>query len=142
VTFANTGVRFGWLPFEPAGPGPLRGSLELGVEPLYQQYLQPETAYFAGLGLTGRYHFLSLGRFVPYAEAAVFAGATNLKVVEIRSTFTFVLWAGAGLSYFVGDRTALYAGYRYEHISNGGTSDPNRGLDNNSGVFGVSFFLE
>jgi hypothetical protein len=39
-------------------------------------------------------------------------------------------------------RTALYAGYRWEHISNGNISDPNRGLDNNSGVFGVSFFLE
>jgi opacity protein-like surface antigen len=104
--------------------------------------LHPDKTYFVGLGLTGRYHFLSLGRFVPYAEAAAFAGATNLKVVEIRSTFTFVLWAGAGLSYFVTDRTALYAGYRYEHISNGNTDEPNRGLDNNSGVFGVSFFFE
>ena len=142
VSFVNTGIRFGWLPFEPAGPGPLHGSLELGVEPLYQQYLHPDKSYFAGLGVTGRYHFLSLGRVVPYVEVAAFGGGTDLKVVEIRSTFTFVLWAGAGFSYFVGDRTALYAGYRWEHISNGNTDQPNRGLDNNSGVFGVSFFLE
>jgi lipid A 3-O-deacylase len=142
VQFANAGVRFGWLPFAPAGPGPLHGSLEVGVEALYQQYFHPDTAYFAGVGVAGRYHFLSLGRFVPYAEVAIIPGATNLKVFEIRSTFAFVLWGGVGASYFIGDRTALYAGYRWEHISNGNTSDPNRGLENNSGVFGVSFFLE
>ena len=79
---------------------------------------------------TGRYHFLSLGRFVPYAEMAPsLPGGTDLKVFEIDSTFTFVVWAGVGASYFVTDRTALYAGYRYEHISNGDTRHPNRGLE-------------
>jgi hypothetical protein len=38
-----------------------------------------------------RYHFLCLGRFVPYAELAAFAGGTNLKITEIRSDFTFML---------------------------------------------------
>ena len=75
-------------------------------------------------------------------NAAIFAGGTDLKVFEIDSTFTFVVWAGVGASYFVTDRTALYAGYRYEHISNGGLDDRNRGLETNSGVFGVSFYFE
>jgi lipid A 3-O-deacylase len=142
VEFVNAGLRFGWLPFSPVGPGPLHGALELGLEPLYQRYLEPQDAFFAGLGLTGRYHFLSLGRFVPYAEVAAFAGGTDLKVKEIRSDFTFLLWVGVGASFFVTDRTALYGGYRYEHVSNGNTSDPNRGLESHSGVAGVSFFFE
>jgi len=141
VNFMQLGVRFGWLPFSPAGPGPLYGSFEIGLEPLYQRYLDPD-AFFAGLGATFRYHFLSLGRFVPYAEAAAFAGGTDLNIPEIDSNFTFLLWAGAGASFFVTDRTAVYAGYRWTHVSNGNTSQPNRGLDAHTGVVGLSFFFE
>ena len=142
VEFVNAGVRVGWLPFSPLGPGPLHGSLEVGLEPLYQRYTEPHDAFFAGLGLTGRYHFLSLGRFVPYVEAAAFAGGTDLKIQEIASDFAFLLWAGAGVSYFVTDRTALYGGYRYQHVSNGNIEVRNRGFESHTGVAGVSFFFE
>jgi opacity protein-like surface antigen len=141
VNFMQFGVRFGWLPFSPSGPGPLYGSFEVGLEPLYQRYLEPD-AFFAGLGATFRYHFLSLGRFVPYAEAAAFAGGTDLNIPEIDSNFSFLLWAGVGASFFVTDRTALYAGYRWTHVSNGNTSSPNRGLEAHTGVLGMSFFFE
>jgi opacity protein-like surface antigen len=143
VDFAYIGARFGYLPFQPLlADTPLHGAFEIGVEPLYQQYISPKQNYFAGLGMTLRYHFLALGRFVPYAELAAFAGGTNLKITEIRSDFTFMLYGGVGASYFLTDRTAVYAGYRYEHISNGHTSTPNRGLENNVGVLGMSFFFE
>jgi lipid A 3-O-deacylase len=142
VEFLQLGVRFGWLPFNPAGPGPLYGSLEVGLEPLYQKYLEPDDAFFAGLGATARYHFLSLGRFVPYAEAAAFAGGTDLKIREIDSDFTFLLWFGAGASVFVTDRAAIYAGYRWTHVSNGNTDRPNRGFEAHTGVVGMSFFFE
>jgi lipid A 3-O-deacylase len=142
VEFVNAGVRVGWLPFSPLGPGPLHGSLEVGLEPLYQRYTEPHDAFFAGLGLTGRYHFMSLGRFVPYMEVAAFAGGTDLKIREIASNFAFMLWAGAGVSYFVTDRTALYGGYRYQHVSNGNIKVRNRGFESHTGVAGVSFFFQ
>ena len=141
IEFVNAGVRLGWLPFSPVGPGPLHGALEVGLEPLYQRYLEPPDAFFAGLGATLRYHFLSLGRFAPYVEVAGFAGGTDLKVTEIRSDFTFLVWGGAGASFFVTDRTALYAGYRYQHVSNGNTEQPNRGFESHTAVVGVSFFF-
>jgi opacity protein-like surface antigen len=34
---------------------------------------------------------------------------------------------------------ALTLGYRFQHISNGNTGHPNRGVDSNTGVAGVSF---
>jgi lipid A 3-O-deacylase len=142
LEFVNVGLRVGWLPFSPLGPGPLHGSFEVGLEPLYQRYTEPHDAYFAGLGLTGRYHFLSLGRFVPYVEGAAVAGGTDLKIREIASDFTFVVWVGAGMAYFVTDRTALYGGYRYQHVSNGNTEVPNRGFESHTGVAGVSFFFQ
>jgi hypothetical protein len=36
---------------------------------------------------------------------------------------------------------AVYAGYRFQHFSNGNTSKPNRGYEAQSGVVGVSFFF-
>jgi lipid A 3-O-deacylase len=142
VQFVSVGLRFGWLPFDPVGPGPLRGSLEAGLEPIYQQYFEPKVEYFAGLAAVLRYHFLSLGRFVPYIEVAGAAGGTNLDVPEIRSNFSFLLFAGAGASFFVTDQAAVYAGYRWTHMSNGGTSSPNRGVDANTAVVGVSWFFK
>ena len=142
VEFVNAGVRFGWLPFKPVGPGPLHGAFEIGLEPIYQRYFDKVDAFFGGLGVTFRYSFLSLGRFVPYVEVAAAAGGTDLKIFEIRSDFSFVLWGGAGLSYFITDHTAIYGGYRYQHVSNGNTERTNRGFESNTGVAGVSFYFE
>jgi hypothetical protein len=141
VQFVSVGLRLGWLPFDPVGPGPLRGSLEAGLEPIYQQYFEPKAEYFAGLAAVLRYHFLSLGRLVPYIEVAGGAGGTNLTVREIDSSFTFLLFGGLGASYFVTDRAAIYAGYRWTHMSNGRTSSPNLGVDAHTAVVGLSWFL-
>lgn len=136
------GVRASLLPFAPLGPGGLHGALEIGLEPIYQRYQGPVTAFYAGLGLFGRYHFLSLGRFVPYLEIAGAAGATDLRIREIRSEFSFWLGGGPGVSFFLSDTTAIYAGYRLVHVSNGNTERPNGGFEAHTGVVGVSFFLK
>ena len=133
----NGGVRLSLLPFGPTFRGPLYGALE----PFAQGYVDPVRAYFAGAAIVVRYHFLSLGRFVPYVEVAGAAGGTNLDVREISSTFSFLVFGGLGASYFVTDHTALYLGYRIQHVSNGGTADPNRGFESHTGVAGVSFYF-
>ena len=130
------------LPFGTSGKdGFFYGAFEAGLEPIFQKYTGPVDAYFAGLGLGARYHFLSLGRFVPYLELGAAAGWTNLRVIEIDSSFAVRLYGGLGASVFLTDHTALYAGYRMVHISNGNTSRPNRGFEADTGVAGVSFFF-
>jgi opacity protein-like surface antigen len=142
IEFWNAGVRLSLLPLGTSFRGtPVYGALETGLEPIYQHYFEPRDAFFAGLGAVLRYHVLGLGRVVPYVEAAGFAGGTDLRVPEIRSDFTFMIFGGAGASFFVTDRAALYGGYRWEHVSNGNTSQPNRGFENHVAVAGVSFFL-
>ena len=119
----------------------LYGAFELGLEPIYQRYFHNADGYFAGLGLAARYHFLSLGVFAPYIELGAAAGGTNLRVIEIDSSFAFRLYGGVGASLFVADNAAIYAGYRMVHVSNGNTSRPNRGFEADTGVLGVSFFF-
>ena len=44
-------------------------------------------------------------------------------------------------SVFLSDRTAVYAGDRWQHVSNAGLDQPNRGVDSHTGVVGISFFF-
>jgi opacity protein-like surface antigen len=142
LEFANAGLRVGVLPFGNIGSGFLQGALEVGLEPIYQRYVSPVDGFYAGLAAVTRYHFTSLGRLVPYVELAGAAGGTDLRVEEQRSSFAFLLFGGGGLSYFVTDRAAIYAGYRFQHVSNAYTSSPNVGINSNSGVVGLSYFFE
>jgi hypothetical protein len=142
LEFYDVGVRFSLLPFEPLGRDHFwYGALEMGFEPLYQKYTLPRSAFWAGLAAVTRYHFLGLGRFVPYAEIGGSAGGTDLDIPEIDSTFAFLVFGGGGASIFVSNKTALYAGYRWQHVSNGNTSQPNRGFEAHVVVGGVSFYF-
>jgi len=142
VELYDAGVRFSLLPLDTiARSSFLYGALEVGLEPLYQHYTTPKQAFWAGLAAVGRYHFLGLGRVVPYAEVGGAAGGTDLKVREINSTFAFLVFGGLGASIFISNKTALYAGYRFQHVSNGNTSRPNRGFEAQIGVAGISFFF-
>jgi hypothetical protein len=142
VEFWNAGVRVSLLPFGAGGPGPLFGALEVGLEPFYQRYTGGLDAFYAGLAAVGRYHVLSLGRVVPYVELAASAGGTDLNILEIDSDFSFLLFGGVGVSLFVTDHTALYAGYRLQHVSNGGTDSRNRGFESHTGVIGLSTYFK
>jgi len=142
LVLGYAGARLGYLPFDPVGPSILHGSLETGLEAVYQHYFEPDDRFYAGLAAVLKYHVLSFGRFVPYVELAGAAGGTDLKIPEIKSTFAFLLWTGVGAQVFITDRTAIYAGYRLVHVSNGNTDTPNRGFEAHTGVVGVSFFLK
>lgn len=139
ISFVNFTPRFSYLPFEPFGSGWLRSAFEPGLEAFFQYYLEPETFTAEGLKIALRYHLIGFGPLVPYLEGTAGAGGTNLQVREIDSRFTFILEGGAGLSYFVAPGVAVNLGYRFQHISNGNTSRPNRGFNSDSGVLGVAW---
>ena len=79
---------------------------------------------------------------MPYAELVGAVGGTDLRVREIASDFSFLVWAGVGASVFLTDSTAVYAGYRLEHDSNANSSRPNRGWEAHVGVVGVSYYFK
>jgi opacity protein-like surface antigen len=142
ISFVNVSPRASYLLFSPFGSRLLRSAVEPGIEGWFQYYLSPKEARAEGLKLAMRYHLIGFGRLVPYLEVNGGAGGTNLRVKEIDSTFTFVLEAGAGVAYFITDTVALNVGYRFQHISNGHTSSPNRGFNSDTGIGGVSFHFK
>lgn len=142
ISFLIATSRVSHLFFSPFGSGLLRSAVEPGIEGWFQYYVSPKEATAEGIKLAMRYHLIGFGRLVPYVEGTAGAGGTSLRVREICSTVTFVLEAGVGLSYFITDTAALNAGYRFQHISNGHTSSPNRGFNSDSGIGGVSFYFK
>jgi hypothetical protein len=141
ITFLELTPRVSYLPFAPFGSGWYRTALEPGVEGWFEYYLGPKQAAAAGLKAALRLHALGFGRIVPYLELTAGAGGTGLRLPESQSTFTFILEGGAGASVFLTPALAITAGYRIQHLSNGGTSKPNYGFEANVGVVGLSFFF-
>jgi len=128
---------------DPMGQGWYQGQVSIGAEVVNIQFLEPVSAHGFGFAPRIKYTFVALDRIRPYAEFAGGPFWTDLagKIPEESSRFNFVLTAGLGVSYFLTDRAALNVGYRFQHISNGGTRYPNLGLNASLPFGGFSFFF-
>jgi lipid A 3-O-deacylase len=95
------------------------------VEPIVRG---PENFYY-GISLGFRYNFAKPGaRFVPYVSGGVGLGwldsHANIYGAQGQD-FTFNILTATGVSYQVNDHLKLNAGILYQHLSNGGQTDPN-----------------
>src|SRR6266700_7119827 len=99
------------------------------AEPIFRG---PENHYF-GFNFGLRYNFVRPGsRFVPY-----FSGGLGLGWIDSHPSvpgaqgqdFTFNILTAAGISYKMTEHWKLNAGILYQHLSNGGQTDPNPSLN-------------
>jgi Lipid A 3-O-deacylase (PagL) len=151
----NLAARFSLLPFGVTRfkyfDGALDGSLEVGLEPTFERF-DTMGQNFAGVGLELRYYLLHFryGRWVPWIDASIAPGGTDLRIghvsneTRLTGPFMNLIQGGIGVSYFVTERGAIYVGLHAQHISNAGLNGTNRNfsLDSvESGVVGVSWFI-
>jgi len=108
------------------------------AEPIFRGI---ENRYF-GINLGMRYNFVRPGsRFVPYIS-----GGLGLGWIDSQSQvfggqgqdFTFNILSAAGISYLVDDHWKISVGALYQHLSNGGQTDPNPSLNLFGPQVGVS----
>ena len=95
------------------------------VEPIVRG---PEDFYY-GISLGFRYNFAKPGaRFVPFVSGGIGLGwldsHANIYGAQGQD-FTFNILTATGVSYWVNDHWKLEAGVQYQHLSNGGQTDPN-----------------
>jgi hypothetical protein len=109
-------------------------------------------ANFGGLGLVLRYYFVHFryGPLVPWIEAGIAPGGTDLKIGKVsnetRLTGDFMnrIKGGIGVSYFISENAAAYVGLQAQHLSNAGLNGSNRNYSLNtptSFAIGASWFL-
>jgi len=113
----------------------LRGELFSGAE------FSPDTEWFVGLAPHLRYNFATGTRWIPFADVGAGVTATGIGPPDLSGIFEFNLQAGVGIHWFMKDNVALTMEARYMHWSCAGISDPNRGLNGVTGMFGVTWFF-
>ncbi len=115
-----------------AGPGPLRGNLEVSGGPIYSAILHGPESFFAGLAFNVRYTFVPRGWPVqPFLEVGGGPGWTDSRGFRYaqQQDFTFTYLLGAGLRYEVTPRWNVTLGALDQHISNAYLTNPNYGFD-------------
>ena len=114
-------------------------TFQFSFEPFYNRITGPEDGEETGLTMFFRYA-------VPVGEKTSLFGEIgsgpmyfSLDTVEQgESGFNFLNQFGVGFRREVADGIAFNAGYRFRHMSNAGTDSPNRGINSNAFVAGIS----
>jgi lipid A 3-O-deacylase len=109
------------------------------AEPIFEGI---ENHYF-GFNIGFRYNFVQPGsRLIPYISGGVGAGEIDSHP-EVSGgqgqDFTFNILSAAGVSYIVNDHWKVDVGALYQHLSNGGQTDPNPSLNLFGPQVGVSY---
>ncbi|HXM74691.1 MAG TPA: acyloxyacyl hydrolase [Chthoniobacterales bacterium] len=99
------------------------------AEPIFRGI---ENHYF-GINFGLRYNFVRPNsRLIPYVSGGVGLGwiDSHASIPGAQGQdFTFNIMSAIGVSYQLNDRWKLNAGALYEHLSNGGQTDPNPSLN-------------
>lgn len=142
VHFAPLLFQIGYTVTDVHGPFPVRGSLELLLEPTFMITTSPSTTFGEGASLLLRYNFVTGTRWVPFFDLGMGILHWNLRLPDILATqFNFMLQTGPGLHYFATDHLAITGQVRLHHISNADTEKPNIGVNSSVYLLGVSYFF-
>jgi len=137
--FLTARVRWGVL----RGDNWLRGYHQFYVSAIAEPIFSGIENHYFGFNLGMRYNFVQRGsRFVPYISGGVGAGWIDSHP-EIPGgqgqDFTFNILSAAGISYIVNDHWKIDVGALYQHLSNGGQTDPNPSLNLFGPQVGVNY---
>jgi hypothetical protein len=116
--------------------------LDLGVAPI----ITGPGNFLGGPSVLLRYDFCNpCNRLVPYFQLGAGVIFTDANKDDnqraIGDSVEFLGQAELGLRYRLGERTSIFAEAGYQHISNGGLSDRNSGVNAAGGAIGVQFDL-
>jgi lipid A 3-O-deacylase len=124
------------------GSFPIRGSLELILEPVFMFTTSPGITVGGGASLLARYNFVTGTRWVPFLDFGLGILYWDLRLPQfLGSQFDFTIQGGPGLHYFTTDHLAVTGQVRLHHISNGGIDSPNRAVNSSVFLLGVSYFF-
>jgi hypothetical protein len=100
---------------------------------------EPNAAYYIGSNCGIRYSFPINDRWVPYLICQAGIAATDIGSPDLSGTFQFNEQGGIGLRYHFEPSRALAIESTLMHISNGGISEPNDGV--NAVVLSLGYYF-
>lgn len=116
-----------------------QGNLDVILEAEYFNERAPKSGYSAGGALLLRYNARHWRRLSPYLEIGFGMGHLDFDLRDQADGFVFYPQAGAGVNLALNRHLALNLGWRYHHMSNAGTRQPNNGINANLFLAGFSY---
>ncbi|HEY6008499.1 MAG TPA: acyloxyacyl hydrolase [Geobacteraceae bacterium] len=136
-------LRYGHFLSAEVGQGAwYQGRHELLVELPLHMAVDHDGRVMTGGYLLGSWKFTGLGEqnLYPYAFAGGGVLFVDLGLPTMGTRLDFSYQGGTGVQYLIRRDLALTAEYRYHHVSNAGTSEPNEPLNSSKVLFGISFY--
>jgi len=112
---------------------------EFLLEPFVNTIVSPTLGAEMGNNFLVKCNLPLTPRLYPYVEGGAGMIVFTRYLNKQATRFNFTTQIGAGLTYFLTKNTNLNFGYRYRHISNASIKRPNRGIDNEALICGISF---
>jgi hypothetical protein len=111
----------------------LRGYNQFYLSAIAEPIFRGIEDHYFGLNFGLRYNFVQPGsRFIPYVSFGLGLGwiDSHPEVLGAQGqAFTFNIVSAAGVAYQISDHWKANVGVLYQHLSNGGQTDPNPSLN-------------
>ncbi|RBP35684.1 lipid A 3-O-deacylase PagL [Roseimicrobium gellanilyticum] len=140
-------ARFGWMLNDASGSGPFRGNWEFLVGAFGDYFYDGPGNYFVGADLNLRYNFVQPNAtVVPFIQIGA-GGAYGDWADEapeqglVGTDWNWELQGALGVRWMLSERLALVTYAQWQHFSNGGSSNNNRGLNGVGAMAGLSWFF-
>lgn len=135
-------LRYGHFLMGEVGKSWYRGRHEVLVELPLHLAVDPKTRAMSGAYLLGSWKFTGLARenLYPYLFAGGGVIFNDLGLATQGTRLNYSYQGGWGIQYLLGNGLAFTAEYRYHHISNAGTAEPNEPLNSSNILCGFSLF--
>lgn len=134
-------IRIGFNMNSLVGMEGCQSTAQIVLEPFLNSITRPDAGVETGCSIGLRYlHPLAVSVDL-FTEASIAPMFLSIKSAEQGDAgFNFLGQLGAGLQYKVSKRIAIFAGYRFRHLSHAGLADrPNAGINSNALVAGLSW---
>ena len=121
----------------------LRGFNQIYVLGMAEPIVRGPENFYYGISVGLRYNFVKPNaRFIPYVSGGVGLGWIDSHASHFGAQgqdFTFNILTAVGVSYKIDDHWKATAGILYQHLSNGGQTDPNPSLNLLGPQIGVTY---
>jgi len=139
-------ARLGWMLNDPSGSGLFRGNWEFLVGGYGAGIFDGPGDVIAGGALGIRYNFVQpSAKVVPFIQiggGGAYSDMADDDLVQrlVGEEWSWELEGSVGLRFMMSERCSLIIAAQYQHLSNAGRNERNRGLNALGGVIGVSWF--
>ena len=106
-----------------------KGSFKFIYEPFLNTIISPDSNIETGCDFVLKYSYPLMQKFSFYLDAGLGMMYSTQHTYEQGTQFNFTEQAGGGIAFYFTENKALNFGYRYRHFSNSDIEEPNKGVD-------------